>query len=99
MACVKWYQLQNDGYKTALIGKYHLGEPTSCAQGFDHWVTLEDGHVRSFYRNKIFDNGEVYDQPGHSVDFFTNKAKEYMAEQASSDQMRTGTPNAMPTAR
>jgi len=77
--------LQEDGYKTALIGKYHLGEPTSAANGFDHWVTLEDGHVRSFYRNKIFDNGEVYDQPGHSVDFFTAKAKQFMVDQVASE--------------
>jgi len=80
------HQLQSDGYKTALIGKYHLGEPTSPAEGFDHWVTLEDGHVRSFYRNKIFDNGNVYDQPGHSVDFFTDKANEFMTEQVANDQ-------------
>ncbi len=78
--------LKEDGYKTALIGKYHLGEPTSPAEGFDHWVTLEDGHVRSFYRNKIFDNGEVYVQPGHSVDFFTDKAKDFMVEQAGEEQ-------------
>lgn len=77
--------LQENGYSTALIGKYHLGEPTSPAQGFDHWVTLEDGHVRSFYRNRIFDNGEVYEQPGHSVDFFTAKAKEFMVDQVASD--------------
>ncbi|MDB4223858.1 sulfatase-like hydrolase/transferase [Granulosicoccus sp.] len=78
--------LKEDGYTTALVGKYHLGEPTSAAEGFDHWVTLEDGHVRSFYRNKIFDNGKVYTQPGHSVDFFTDKACEFMAEQTSTDQ-------------
>ena len=78
--------LQSDGYKTALIGKYHLGEPTSPAEGFDHWVTLEDGHVRSFYRNRIFDNGKVYDHPGHSVDFFTDKAREFMQQQAGCDQ-------------
>ncbi|MGI9355243.1 MAG: sulfatase family protein [Rhizobiaceae bacterium] len=75
--------LKGNGYATALIGKYHLGEPTSAAEGFDNWVTLEDGHVRSFYRNKIFDNGKVYDQPGHSVDFFTSKAVEFMRRQVS----------------
>ena len=73
--------LKSGGYATALIGKYHLGQPTSPAEGFDNWVTLEDGHVRSFYRNKIFDNGAVYDQPGHSVDFFTDKGVEFIEEQ------------------
>lgn len=77
--------LQEQGYTTALVGKYHLGEPTTPAEGFDHWVTLEDGHVRSFYRNRIFDNGNVYEQPGHSVDFFTSKAKEFMTTQVAED--------------
>ncbi len=77
--------LKDDGYTTALVGKYHLGEPTTPAEGFDHWVTLEDGHVRSFYRNRIFDNGEVYEQPGHSVDFFTEKAKDFMTQQVAAD--------------
>lgn len=77
--------LQGDGYATALIGKYHLGEPTTPAEGFDHWVTLEDGHVRSFYRNRIFDNGETYEQPGHSVDFFTDKAKDFIEMQVAAD--------------
>ncbi len=77
--------LQGESYKTALVGKYHLGEPTSPAEGFDYWVTLEDGHVRSFYRNRIFDNGEVYEQPGHSVDFFTEKAKSFMQAQVAED--------------
>ena len=77
--------LQEDGYSTALVGKYHLGEPTTPAEGFDHWVTLEDGHVRSFYSNRIFDNGRVYEQPGHSVDFFTDKAKEFMGEQVAAN--------------
>ncbi len=69
------------GYTTALVGKYHLGQPTCPAEGLDNWVTLEDGHVRSFYRNKIFDNGQVYDQPGHSVDFFTDKGVEFIETQ------------------
>lgn len=78
--------LKDDGYNTALIGKYHLGDPTTPADGFDHWVTLEDGHVRSFYRNRIFDNGTSYDQTGHSVDFFTGKAQKFIASSAEDDQ-------------
>ena len=41
--------------------------------------------MRSFYRNKIFDNGEVYDQPGHSVDFFTDKGVAFIEDQTASE--------------
>ena len=78
--------LKENGYATALVGKYHLGEPTSPAEGFDNWVTLEDGHVRSFHRNRIYDNGECYEQPGHSVDFFTGKAREFIEAEAAGDR-------------
>ena len=77
--------LKSQGYATALVGKYHLGQPTSPAEGFDNWVTLEAGHVRSFYRNKIFDNRAVYDQTGHSVDFFTDKGVDFIETQAKAD--------------
>ena len=70
--------LQAEGYRTGIFGKYHLGDPTTPAAGWDSWVTMADGHVRSFYDNAIFDNGTTYAQPGHSVDFFTDKALEFI---------------------
>jgi len=62
------------GYSTGIFGKYHLGDPKTPGPGWDSWVTMADGHVRSFYDNEIFDNRRTYAQPGHSVDFFTEKA-------------------------
>lgn len=79
-------QLKEAGYNTALIGKYHLGQPTTPMPGFDHWVTMEDGHVRSFYRNQITENGASYFHEGHSVDFFTDKALTYLQQQQSAAQ-------------
>lgn len=78
--------LQSAGYKTALSGKYHLGEPTNPMDGFDYWCTMADGHVRSFYRNRITENGETFDHEGHTVDFFTQKGISFMEEQAAMDQ-------------
>lgn len=78
--------LKNAGYQTALVGKYHLGDPKTNMPGFDHWVTLEDGHVRSFYRNRIFDNGQSYLHEGNSVDFFTEKSQAFITSQASSEK-------------
>jgi arylsulfatase A-like enzyme len=73
-------ELQKLGYRTGMFGKYHLGDPKSTAPGWNSWVTMADGHVRSFYNNAIFDNGETYAQPGHSVDFFTDKTIEFIQQ-------------------
>lgn len=77
--------LKAKGYSTALVGKYHMGDPTSPAAGVDYWVTMENGHVRSFYDNRIFDNGKSYPQEGHSVDFFTGKAIEFIEKEVAED--------------
>lgn len=78
-------RLAGAGYDTALIGKYHLGIPESPQNGFRHWVTLGLGHILSFYDNDMNDNGQHYRYPGHSVDFFTDKAIEYLAAQRRAD--------------
>ena len=71
--------LKKLGYRTGLFGKYHLGESATPGAGWDDWVTMEHGHVRSFYNNQIVDNGVTYEQPGHAVDFFTDKALDFIA--------------------
>ncbi len=77
--------LKSAGYKTALTGKYHLGEPNTPMAGFDYWCTMADGHVRSFYNNRITENGRSYDHEGHTVDFFTAKSIAFMEEQVKAE--------------
>ena len=74
--------LKGAGYATALCGKYHLGDPEQPMQGFDYWCTMADGHVRSFYHNRITEIGATYDHHGHSVDFFTEKSIAFIEAQA-----------------
>ena len=71
-------ELQSIGYTTGLFGKYHLGDAMTKPLGWDRWVSMADGHVRSFYKNRICEDGEIYEQQGHSVDFFTDKAIDYV---------------------
>jgi len=59
--------LREQGYRTGLFGKYHLGESATAGPGWDAWVTMEHGHVRSFYNNQITDNGDHYLEEHHSV--------------------------------
>lgn len=73
--------LKENGYKTALVGKYHLGMPYEPQNGFDHWVTFPHGHTRNFWKNTIIENGEQYEHSGHIVDLFTEKAVEYLETQ------------------
>lgn len=73
--------LAKAGYDTALMGKYHLGIADEPQNGFKDWVTLQIGHVQSFYDNKMIINGERQTYPGHSVDFFSDQAADYIARQ------------------
>lgn len=68
------------GYDTALMGKYHLGIADRPQNGFDEWVTMQIGHVLSFYDNNMVVNGEKLVHPGHSVEFFTEHAVRYIDE-------------------
>ena len=77
--------LAQNHYDTALIGKYHLGIADQPQNGFNHWVTLQTGHIMSFYDNEMIVNGKQMLHPGHSVDFFTSHAVDYI-EQRDSDQ-------------
>ena len=71
--------LRNRGYRTAMIGKWHLGQPWEPAIGFETWVTFPLGHTIDFWDNTIVTNDETYtvdDQ--HIVDHFTDLAVEYI---------------------
>ncbi|NQV45902.1 MAG: sulfatase-like hydrolase/transferase [Rhodospirillales bacterium] len=71
--------LSQAGYDTALMGKYHLGIADEPQNGFKDWVTLQIGHVQSFYDNDMIVNGERQTYPGHSVDFFSDQAVDYIS--------------------
>ena len=80
-------RLKAAGYHTALIGKYHLGIPGTADAGIDHWITMERGHTLDFHGNTMSINGERIVHEGHSVEFFTDHAIEYLkSRSAHSDQ-------------
>ncbi|WP_299771959.1 sulfatase-like hydrolase/transferase [uncultured Pseudoteredinibacter sp.] len=74
-------ELSKAGYKTALIGKYHLGTPEQAQMSFDHWVTFASGHTSSFHNMAVIDNGKQYRSEKHLTDYWTDKAVDFIAQQ------------------
>jgi len=74
--------LVNRGYRTAMIGKYHLGQPKFPMPGFQDWITFPYGHTLDFWHNTIIDNGKEYRNDNrHIVDFFAEKGADYIRKQ------------------
>lgn len=88
-------ELQEEGYHTALIGKWHLGlesPNTPNERGFDYfhgWLgdmmddyTIKRRHDINYMRK----DQEIIDPPGHATDVFTDWAVDYVTEQAKDEQ-------------
>ena len=74
--------LKDAGYRTALVGKYHLGAQEDAQLGFDFWVTFPGGHTTTFYDETVIDNGKTYRTPEHLTDFWTRRAVDFINEQS-----------------
>ena len=74
--------LSHRGYDTAMIGKWHLGQPWEPSLGFKHWVAFPHGITVNFWDNIMVVNGEVVEvKDKHIVEFLTEKGVEYIESQ------------------
>ncbi len=75
--------LQENGYQTAIFGKWHLGTgPDHCPTGFDNWAVLP-GQGRYHNPEFIFkgpDGGTTRTVPGYATDLITDMSLDWLKE-------------------
>jgi len=79
-------QLQNTGYKTALVGKWHLKNRPA---GFDYYNTLQGQgryHDPILYETGMDWEGKGKEYQGHSVDVITSQALEWLKNRGNKDK-------------
>lgn len=78
--------LQQAGYNTAFVGKWHMGAETDEPRaGWDHWVSFA-GQGRYWSNDQRLNvNGEHVDRKDYMTDELTDYALEWLETQKSSD--------------
>lgn len=73
--------LQEAGYRTAFIGKWHMGETSDDPKpGFDHWVSFRGQGV--YYNPTLNVDGERARYDGYTTDLLTDFAIDWLVGRA-----------------
>jgi arylsulfatase A-like enzyme len=69
--------LQQGGYETAIVGKWHLGEGRAhCPTGFDFWSVLPG--QGNYHEPTFHEMGEVIMEEGYVTDVTTDKSLQWL---------------------
>jgi len=70
--------LQKVGYKTALIGKWHMAHHARPRPGFDYWLSFKGQGV--YNDPELNENGREFTEPGYITDILTDKAVDFISD-------------------
>jgi arylsulfatase A-like enzyme len=68
--------LQGNGYETAYVGKWHMGNDDSPRPGFDRWVSFRG--QGEYFDPELNEDGKRVKAPGYVTDIFNDRAVEFV---------------------
>jgi arylsulfatase A-like enzyme len=75
-------ELQRAGYRTAHVGKWHMGNDPTPRPGFDYWVSFKgQGKIID---PELYEKGGLRKVPGYITDLLTDRALGFIREQRAS---------------
>jgi N-acetylglucosamine-6-sulfatase len=71
--------LQADGYETAFMGKWHMGNDPTPRPGWNEWVAIPgQGRTRN---PELYEDGRIHEVEGYITDVFTDRAVDFVQQQ------------------
>ena len=68
--------MQAAGYRTAFLGKWHMGNDPTPRPGWDYWAAMPgQGHATD---PELFENGALHKVPGYTTDLLTDRAVSFI---------------------